>query len=139
MGQATENVEDEHLPAGVLQLLYRLAQPPGLLLAEHDPFRSGGGVGQLQFLVWGVCITAPPAAFLEPSVFADAAQPGVEAAAALEAVDVQKCLIKCLLQELLRPMGIPGQGEEEPVDRFSLGFVEVVKSGHGQSSFPMMP
>ena len=79
------------------------------------------------------------AAFLQPCVFADAAQPGVQTAAALKTVDVQKGLVESLLQQLLRLVGIAGQGQEEPVERFSVGFIEVFKSGHGASSFPTMP
>lgn len=137
--QTAENVEDEHLPLDLLQPQHRPADPAGLLPSEHSLLRRKCGVLQRQLLVGGVGVSAPPAAFLQPGILSDAAQPGVEAAAALEAVDVEERLIKCLLQQLLRLMLVPGQGQEEPVDRLSLGFVQLFKSGHGHSSLPIMP
>ena len=71
--QAAVEVEDENLPMGVRQPEYRLAEPVGLLTAEHGGLRGGGGVLQIQFLVGDVGVAALAAAFLQPGVFADAA------------------------------------------------------------------
>ena len=132
-------MEDEDIPAGILQRQHRLSQAAGLFPAENGGLRSGGGIGQGQLLVGRVGVAAPAAALPEPGVFADAAQPGVETAAAFKTVDVQKGLVKCLLQQLLRLVLVAGQRQKEPVDRLALGFVQVFKSGHGLASFPMMP
>jgi len=138
-GQAAEGVEEEDLPAGVLQRQGRPAEPGGLLPAEHGILRGRRRVREGQILVGSIREPAPAAALLEPGVFADLAEPGVEAAAALEAVDVQKCLVEGLLKQLLCLVGVAGQGQEEPVDRLALGLIQVFESGHGGSSFPMMP
>lgn len=135
--QAAEIVQYEDLPVGVLQFPDRLAQPPSALPVYKLLLGAGDGEGQV--LVGDVGKPAAAPALPEPGVFPDLAQPGVQAAAALEAVDVEEGLVKCLLQQLLRPVLVAGQGQEEPVDRRSVGFVQLFKSGHGCSSFPMMP
>ena len=137
--QTAVGMENKDLPVGIRQGSHGLADPAALLRQEHGRFRGGGGIGQGQLLVGGGGIAVLPAALLEPGIFADAAEPGVQAAATLEAVDVQKGLVEGFLQQFLRQVRIAGQREEEPVDRLALGCVEVVKSGHGESSFPMMP
>ena len=121
--QTAVGVEDEDLPVGVLQCKHRPAEPLGLLPAGQVLLRRRGRVCQPEVLVGGVGVAAPAAALLQPGVFADAAQPGIQAAAALEAVDVEEGLVEGLLQQLLRLVRIPGQGQEEPVDRLALGFV----------------
>ncbi len=119
--QAAEIVQNKDLPIGVLQFPDRLAQPPSPLPVQQLLLRPRGGEGQL--LEGGIGKPAAPPAFLQPGILADLTQPGVQAAAALEAVDVEERLIKCFLEQLLRPVLVSGQGEEEPVDRLSVGFV----------------
>lgn len=116
-------MEDEHIPLGLFQPQHRPAQALRLLCPEHGGLRGGRGVGQCQLLVGGVGVAASAAALAQPCVFADAAQPGVQAAAAFKAVDVEKSLVKCLLKQFFGPMSIAGQGQKEEVDRFALGFV----------------
>ena len=132
-------MEDEDLPLGILQRLYRPPEALRPLPAEHGVLRGGSGVGQLQLLVGSVGVAAPAAALAQPGVFADAAQPGVQAAAPLEAVDVKEGLIEGLLEQLLRLVRVAGQRQEEPVDRLALGGIQFFKAPHGHSSFPMMP
>ena len=109
----------------------------------HRKQRKPRGVaydfGQLQLLVGGVGVAAPAAALAQPGVFADAAQPGVQAAAPLEAVDVEEGLVEGLLEQLLRLSFVAGQRQEEPVDRSAVGVIQFFKAPHGHSSFPMMP
>jgi len=137
--QTAEAVENENLPLGVLQGRNRPAEPLGVLPADHGLLRRQRRVWQCQLLVGDIGVAAPALAFLEPGVLADLAQPGIQAAAALEAVDVQKGLIKCLLQQLLGLVLVPRQRQEEAVDRLALGFVQLFKATHGHSSFPMIP
>ena len=132
-------MEDEDLPLGILQLQHGLTKALGLFPAEGGLLRGGSGVGQLQLLVGGVGVAVPAAALAQPSVFADAAQPGVQAAAPLKAVDVEEGLVEGLLQQLLRLSFVAGQRQEEPVDRLAMGMIQFVKAPHGHSSFPMMP
>ena len=132
-------MEDEDLPLGILQPLHRPPQSLCLLPAEHGVLRRGGGILQRQLLVGRVGVAAPAAALAQPGVFADAAQPGVQAAAPLEAVDVEEGLVEGLLQQLLRLTFIARQRQEEPVDRLALGMIQFFKAPHGHSSFPMMP
>ena len=137
--QTAVGVEDEDLPLGVGQGQQRPAQRPGLLPTDQGCFRICFRGCQRQLLVGGVGIAAPAAALPQPGVFADLAEPGVQTAAALKAVDVEKCLVESLLQQLFGLMGVPGQGQEEPVDRLALGLIQFFKAAHGHSSFPMMP
>ena len=137
--QAAVGVEDEDLPLGILQLQHGLSKALGLLPAERGLLRGGSGVGQLQLLVGRVGIAASAAALVQPGVFADAAQPGVQAAAPLEAVDVEEGLVEGLLEQLLRLSFVAGQRQEEPVDRSAVGVIQFFKAPHGHSSFPMMP
>lgn len=137
--QSAEAVENENLPLGVLQGRNRPAEPLGVLPADHGFLRRQHRVWQRQLLVGDIGVAAPAFAFLEPGVLADLAQPGIQAAAALETVDVQKGLVKCFLQQLLGLVLVPRQRQEEAVDRLALGFVELFKSTHGHSSFPMIP
>ena len=132
-------MEDEDLPLGILQLQHGLSQALRLLPAEHGLLRGGSGSLQLQLLVGGIGVAAPAAALAQPGVFADAAQPGVQAAAPLKAVDVEECLVEGLLEQLLRLSFVAGQRQEEPVDRPALGVIQFFKAPHGHSSFPMMP
>lgn len=132
-------MEDEDLPLGILQLQHGLSQALRLLPAEHGLLRGGGGSLQLQLLVGGVGVAAPAAALVQPGVFSDAAQPGVQAAAPLKAVDVEEGLVEGLLEQLLRLSFVAGQRQEEPVDRLSMGVIQFFKAPHGHSSFPMMP
>lgn len=90
-------MENEYIPLWLLQFPYRPAEPFRLRPAEHGFLRRRGGVREGQVFVGGVGVTLPAAALLQPGVFADAAQPGIQTAASLEAVDVQKGLVKCLL------------------------------------------
>ena len=137
--QSAEAVENENLPLGVLQGRNRPAEPLSVFPADHGLLRRQRRVRQCQLLVWDIGVAAPALAFFEPGVLADLAQPGIQAAAALEAVDVQKGLVKCLLQQLLGLVLVPRQRQEEAVDRLALGFVQLFKSTHGHSSFPMIP
>ena len=137
--QTAVGVEDEYVPLGLFQCQHRPSQNLRLLCPEHGRFRRGRGVGQCQLFVGGVGVAAPAAALPQPSVFADAAQPGVQAAATFKTVDVEEGLVEGLLQQLLRLLLVAGQGEEEPVNRLALGGIEFFKSPHGHSSFPMMP
>ena len=132
-------MEDEHIPLGLFQPQHRPAQALRLLCPEHGGLRGGRGVGQCQLLVGRVGVAASTAALAQPCVFADAAQPGVQAAAAFKPVDVEEGLVEGLLEQLLRLLFVAGQGEEEPVDRLALGGIEFFKAPHGHSSFPMMP
>ena len=132
-------MEDEDLPLGIFQLQHGPAKALCLLPAEHGLLRCGGGSLQLQLLVGGVGVAAPAAALAQPGVFADAAQPGVQAAAPLEAVDMEEGLVEGLLEQLLRLSFVAGQRQEEPVDRFAMGVIQFFKAPHGRSSFPMMP
>ena len=90
-------MENEHIPLWLLQFPYRPAEPFRLRPAEHGFLRRRGGVREGQVFVGGVGVTLLAVALLQPGVFANAAQPGIQTAAALEAVDVQKGLVKCLL------------------------------------------
>ena len=132
-------MEDEDLPLGIFQLQHGPAKALGLLPAEHGLLRGRGGSLQLQLLVGGVGVAAPAAALAQPGVFADAAQPGVQAAAPLEAVNMEEGLVEGLLEQLLRLSFVAGQRQEEPVDRSALGVIQFFKAPHGHSSFPMMP
>ena len=121
--QTAVGVEDEHIPLGLFQCQHRPAQTLRLLCPEHGGLRCGRGIGQCQLLIGSVGVSAPTAALAQPCVFADAAQPGVQAAASLKAVDVKEGLIKGLLQQLLRLMLVAGQCQEEPIDRLAVGFI----------------
>ena len=137
--QSAKAVENENLPLGVLQGRNRPAEPLGVLPADHSLLRRQRRVRQRQLLVGDIGVAAPTLAFLEPGVLADLAQPGIQAAAALETVDVQKGLVECLLKQLLGLVLVPRQRQEEAVDRLALGFVQLFKATHGHSSFPMIP
>ena len=109
--QTAEGVENENLPVGIPELKHCPAQAVAALPAEHGILGRWCGIRKGQLLVGGVGVAAAALGFLQPGVFADAAQPGVQAAAALEPVDVQKCLVEGLLQQFLRLVGVAGQGE----------------------------
>ena len=137
--QAAVGPQDEDLPVGIGQIEDGLTQSAALLPLQEIRFRGGGWVGQVQILVGRVGVTAAALTFAEPGVFSDAAQPGVQAAAAFKPVDVEEGLVEGLLEQLLRLLFVAGQGEEEPVDRLALGMIQFFKAPHGHSSFPMMP
>ena len=109
--ESAKGMEDEDIPEGFFQRHQCLAEPVAFLSAQDGIFRGGRWGFQLQLLVGGVGVAAAALGFLQPGVFADAAQPGVQTAAALKAVDMQKSLVKGLLQQLLRLVGVAGQGE----------------------------
>ena len=109
--QTAEGVENENLPVGIPELKHCPAQAVAALPAEHGILGRWCGIRKGQLLVGGIGVAAAALGFFQPGVFADAAQPGVQAAAALEPVDVQKCLVEGLLQQLFCLVGVTGQGE----------------------------
>ena len=70
---------------------------------------------------------------LIPQVLGDLAQPDGHLAAAVKPVDGPHCLIKSLLGQFLRRLGVPALGEQKFVDRLRVLAVDGIQILHGVS------
>jgi len=135
--KASVGMQYEHVPVRFVLRKYRPTHPAEILSPDHMRLRFRIAVLKLYAFNGPVCVQFPTLTFPVPCIFADLAQPCIQAAPAFKPVDVQKCLIKGLLQKFLRHTLIPCKGQKKAMNRLRVLFVHLLKTAHAFA--PLLP